>query len=355
MTSDECENISDSLSRKRKQGLSSNVAEFVSSMTFAKKKAVSFSGITTTSNYYYDTDPCYCGDDECEALERSLPVEIAEAVRNYKLLRQDHPYNPSTTNNDTCADTTNKFAIPLMFHPNKPRQERKLLATIQSSNIAIWKLIMPCDAEPLIESGGTHRIVYVRHLPENSNIISIGRGIYGSSMEEKGRVLMNWKDRGWYLLPSNGGISLGWIHKHYTTATQNNNDTFGTSDTSNGTTSTNDADGENDIKNDEDSNIPSKDAAIVIVVKLSIPVTSGYDKTTNDEKQDNKNVERPFFNVLTTYLQTAKTTQDLSATPPSEQQQSTSVEEELGRHGGITIADQDHPKLLEALFQLIHL
>jgi hypothetical protein len=30
------------------------------------------------------------------------------------------------------------------------------------------------------------------------------------------------------------------------------------------------------------------------------------------------------------------------------------VEEDLGRHGGITIADQDHPKLLEALLQLIH-
>jgi hypothetical protein len=172
-------------------------------------------------------------------------------------------------------------------------------------------------------------------------------------MEEKGRVQMNWRDRGWYLLPSNGGISLGWIHKHYTTPTTNN-DGIGTSDTSKGTISTNNADGDNDNNTSDDSSLSSKDDAIVIVVKPSLPVSTGYDINTNDEKQDDNNVEKPLFHVLITYLKTTKATQDLSASPPSEQQ-STNMEEELGCHGGITIADQDHPKLLETMYQVLHL
>ncbi len=98
---------------------------------------------------------------------------------------------------------------------------------------------------------------------------------------------MNWRDIGWYLLPSNGGISLGWLQKHCTIPTTNN-DGIGASDTSNGTISTNNADGDNDNNTSDNSSLSSKDDAMVIVVKLSLPLLTGYDINTNDEKQDDK-------------------------------------------------------------------
>jgi hypothetical protein len=289
----------------------SRIDDFVSSMTFATNSESTF------KDYGMD-NPCDCGDDECEAIVRGVPTEIAEAVRSYKLLRKDQPYYPSSGNSlDDAAH--HQFAIPLNFHPNKPRQERLLLGS--SSSIKIWKLTMPTDAEPLIESGGTHRLVYVKHLPRSSNIISIGRGIYGSSVEEKGRVRMKWTNRGWYLLPSNGGISLGWIHKCCTESYNNETSLCDEGNTDNGPT--------------QDSSTIRIHDAVALVIKLYPP------SATEDEEEEK--ITKPFFNVLKSYLTMVKSTMDKQSTSIS------NIEEELGRHGGIEISNQDHAPLLQAL------
>lgn len=41
---------------------------------------------------------------------------------------------------------------------------------------------------------------------------SIGKGIIGSSNEESGRKIVSWNERKGYVIPSNGGKALGWIH-----------------------------------------------------------------------------------------------------------------------------------------------
>jgi len=169
----------------------SKLDDFVSSMTFASSFGYGF---------------CYCSDDECGRCPDKLPGPIAEAVRNYKRSRTGSSPFTSMSN-----DGSSEFAIPLIFSSSKPRQERQLIA--RHEGISFWKLTMPQDAEPLIEYGSSHRLVYVKQLPRNSKLISIGRGIYGSSMEEKERIDMKWKNKGWYLVPSNGGKSIGWIHK----------------------------------------------------------------------------------------------------------------------------------------------
>jgi len=76
----------------------------------------------------------------------------------------------------------------------------------------LYQWVLPSGAEPLVEFGSSHRILWVERLPKNGSIFSIGKGIIGSSDEEKSRVRMNWKEGGLYLVPSNGGKAMGWIY-----------------------------------------------------------------------------------------------------------------------------------------------
>lgn len=42
--------------------------------------------------------------------------------------------------------------------------------------------------------------------------MSIGKGVVGSSDEEKGRTKMTWTKRSAWLIPQNGGRAVGWVH-----------------------------------------------------------------------------------------------------------------------------------------------
>jgi hypothetical protein len=137
---------------------------FMSSMTFASSGA---------------QRQCDC--DDCEV----IPEDIMAAVR--KRRRQ-----------------------MVESRPLKRTQERKLLR--RDNGISVWNLTMPLDAEPLVEFGSSHRLVWVKRLPENSILKSIGKGIIGSSDEEKTREDLDWKEGTVYLVPSNGGKAVGWLH-----------------------------------------------------------------------------------------------------------------------------------------------
>jgi hypothetical protein len=52
-------------------------------------------------------------------------------------------------------------------------------------------------------------------MPTNppSQIYAIGQGIVGSEAEESMRQTVAWKEGGVYLVPSNGGKAVGWVHK----------------------------------------------------------------------------------------------------------------------------------------------
>jgi hypothetical protein len=92
--------------------------------------------------------------------------------------------------------------------PLKRTQERILVC--RQDGLTVWKWTMPLDAEPLIEFGSTHRLIWLEKLP--GRLQSIGTGIIGSSDEEKTRNVLDWEEGDIYLVPSNGGKAVGWIH-----------------------------------------------------------------------------------------------------------------------------------------------
>lgn len=144
---------------------------FLSSMTFA------------THDFRADSISCDC--DEC-GVNIHIPPPILAALRERKRQKLEHG-------------------------PIKRTQVRNLIER-GPDGVALWSWILPQDAEPLVEFGSSHRIVWVQRLPQSSTMRSIGKGIIGSSDEEKSRKGMDWEEGGVYLIPSNGGKAVGWIH-----------------------------------------------------------------------------------------------------------------------------------------------
>lgn len=112
----------------------------------------------------------------------------------------------------------------------KRTQQRTLVA--RHDRISLWCMHMPKSAEPLVEFGSSHRIVWIKQLgtsrnasDNNGSILRwIGQGIIGSQDEEKSRKKMvEWTEGKVFLVPSNGGKAVGWIYdsdrSHSTTTT----------------------------------------------------------------------------------------------------------------------------------------
>ncbi len=87
-----------------------------------------------------------CDCDECGGPR--LPDDIAEAVRKYKRAKM--------------APFPNGVYIA--------RQERTLIA--REGSLSVWKVILPLGAEPLIEYGNSHRIIYVRQMRKVSEKVA---------------------------------------------------------------------------------------------------------------------------------------------------------------------------------------
>lgn len=127
-------------------------------------------------------DACDC--DECE----NVPPSIRNAIHERKRLR-------------------------IEAGPIKRTQQRTLVG--RDGQISLWCMNMPKNAEPLVEFGSSHRIVWVKKLETiNGNTLKwIGKGIIGSSDEEKSRKKMTeWTEGNVFLVPSNGGKAVGWIY-----------------------------------------------------------------------------------------------------------------------------------------------
>eukprot|EP00536_Pseudo-nitzschia_multiseries_P011615 jgi/Psemu1/206324/e_gw1.405.25.1 len=112
----------------------------------------------------------------------------------------------------------------------KRTQQRTLVS--RHGPVTLHSIYMPKHAEPLIDFGTSHRVVWVKRLVKKSNsnpkestngkkstqkgesvLQWIGNGIIGSSYEEKGRVnLSDWVEGSVMFIPSTGGKAVGWIH-----------------------------------------------------------------------------------------------------------------------------------------------
>jgi len=154
--------------------------DFVASMTFASRKQ------------YNDCDCDDCG--------LKLPLSIQEAVKRART-------NIASLNPSTSLSSLSSFANIIA------KQTRSLIANTSSGDIFVWKVVMPPGAEPLIEYGSSDRIIFVYKLPKHANILSIGKGIFGSREEEQHRHQMHWSKGDAYFVPSNGGRAIGWINQ----------------------------------------------------------------------------------------------------------------------------------------------
>eukprot|EP00980_Cylindrotheca_fusiformis_P007728 scaffold1638_cov120-Cylindrotheca_fusiformis.AAC.11 len=142
-------------------------SEFLSSMTFASGE---------------------CGDIGCDCDEcgAALPAPIRTAIRKRKRQR-------------------------LETGPLRRTQDRSLVN--REDGISVWKTTMPLDANPLVEFGQSHRVIWIERLNSDfREIRSIGEGIIGSSDEEKSRKALSWAEGEIYFLQSNGGKAVGWTH-----------------------------------------------------------------------------------------------------------------------------------------------
>lgn len=130
-----------------------------------------------------------CDCDECEIKE--IPLPILEALQNRKRQKRETEPMPRT-------------------------QVRTLVQRHSNGNggiVAIWNWFLPREAtEPLVEFGNSHRIIWVQRFPKTSQLQYVGRGIIGSRDEERTRTNMDWEQGQVYLLPSNQGKAVGWIH-----------------------------------------------------------------------------------------------------------------------------------------------
>eukprot|EP00977_Amphora_coffeiformis_P024407 scaffold15735_cov152-Amphora_coffeaeformis.AAC.5 len=156
---------------------------FLSSMSFARMQRGSAGGddIWTETNIGCDCDECGISQ---------VPAPIQEAINRYK--RQKVATGPLKRTQDRT----------LVKRGSQP----------SSVNIAVWSWALPDDAEPLLEFGKSHRLVWVKRLP--GKLYSLGQGIIGSEAEEKMRKVMPWEASGIYFVPSTGGKAVGWVHKN---------------------------------------------------------------------------------------------------------------------------------------------
>jgi len=180
----------------------SSSAGFLASMTFASVEHIA-----------------RCDCDECgfssgvDRLARSndsvIPLSSAQALDRYKKQRSD-----------SLRRIQDRTLIKRYQESSSDSQGSSTASTVStmatlapSPAASVWELTMPLDAEPLVEFGTNHRLIWIKRLPTGSVLKSIGSGIIGSSDEEKQRqALDEWKQGQVWFVPSNGGRAVGWIH-----------------------------------------------------------------------------------------------------------------------------------------------
>ncbi|KAK1746160.1 hypothetical protein QTG54_002767 [Skeletonema marinoi] len=150
-------------------------ANFLASMTFASGEAC-------------NCDECDCGP--------SVPLDIQRAVQEH--LRKRKLEEP-------VFESSQQLNI---------QQQRELVK--RESGVSVWKLVLPRyhgrGADPIVEFRNSHRVLFVKKMPQNATIQSIGKGIIGSAAEESGRTIVNWKQCSSYFLPCLSGVACGWVN-----------------------------------------------------------------------------------------------------------------------------------------------
>jgi hypothetical protein len=94
-----------------------------------------------------------------------------------------------------------------------------------AATVAVWEWTLPVGAEPLLEFGNAavDRFIWVKRLPQNRTLQTIGTGIVGSAHEEQTRENLDWQEGHVLWVPSNNGKAVGWICQQRQLEQNNNN------------------------------------------------------------------------------------------------------------------------------------
>lgn len=159
-------------------------SDFLQSMTFANR-----------SQHNAALFRCDC--DECGVVGSSgqsfIPNAIQQALNDYKEQQKRSGVSFRRTQERTLV-----------------RKHSLQLSDDSFKLLSIWQWTLPQHAEPLLEFGNSHRIVYIQRL--SGVLKQIGTGIVGSSHEEQGRKVLPWRVGDVYFVPSRQqGKAVGWI------------------------------------------------------------------------------------------------------------------------------------------------
>ena len=110
-------------------------------------------------------------------------------------------------------------------HHNSHSNSTTATTNNKSGTVSVYSMTLPVDAEPLVEFGTSHRIVWIKLLSSSSTtnqnsttaststLSTIGKGIIGSRDEQTTRtILTDWTEGQIILVPSTEGTASGWIH-----------------------------------------------------------------------------------------------------------------------------------------------
>jgi hypothetical protein len=190
-----------------------------------EKMSDSFMSSMTFATHAFRAESIACGCDECDVNVHTPPaiLETLRARKRQKL--QQGKVDDRTTYLQLeliPSLSARSNVIPFSNFVAIKRSQSRTLVNRESTGVAFYKWILPREAEPLVEFGSSHRIICVERLPKDGSILTIGKGIIGSRDEEKSRTKMNWKEGGFYLVPSNGGKAIGWIYHSGDSSQQGN-------------------------------------------------------------------------------------------------------------------------------------
>ena len=158
-----------------------------------------------------------CDCDECE----NIPLEIRELYHKRK--RQLLETGPIKR---TLQRTfVNRQYVSINDDDNGDDSSITATTNNKSGTVSVYSMTLPVDAEPLVEFGTSHRIVWIKLLSSSSTtnqnsttaststLSTIGKGIIGSRDEQTTRtILTDWTEGQIILVPSTEGTASGWIH-----------------------------------------------------------------------------------------------------------------------------------------------
>jgi hypothetical protein len=236
--------------------------KFVSSMTFASSSTV---GTRAPRSRQCDCDECECrptsrqersklasagsNEDDRISLEESdesnsnkgsyIPNAILRAIeqhRKQKRLRVSLQQTRTLRARHWCEDPP-PSASEDQDHEKEDAKEEVLYRDIDKGKesvrgdhppvtpppsaetaVSAWEWELPLGAEPKVEFGASHRVVWIRRCPGALQSIAASQGggtamVVGSSDEESRRVLLeDWTAGAVVFVPSNGGHAVGYAH-----------------------------------------------------------------------------------------------------------------------------------------------